>query len=49
MVETIIEFLYQVQKGRDSSLKSAWKLTVEKPDGSRLAVLSVPEGFVAAE
>ena len=49
MIETIMEFLYQVQKGRDWSLKRASKLTVEKPDGSRLAVLSVPEGFVAAE
>ncbi len=31
------------------SLNSAVKLFVEKPLGSRLAVLSVPDGLVAAE
>ena len=45
----IIEFLYQVQNGRELSVKRSVKFFVEKPEGHRLAVLSVPLGFVAAE
>jgi hypothetical protein len=45
----IIEFLYQDQNGREVSLKRVLKFAVEKPDGHRLAVLSVPLGFVAAD
>src|SRR5690242_2731808 len=47
--EMTIEFLYQVQNGRELSLKRSVKFFVEKPDGHRLAVLSVPLGLVAAE
>lgn len=47
--EMIIEFLYQLQNGRELSLNSVVKLAVEKPEGHRLAVLSVPLGFVAAD
>ena len=46
--EMISEFLYQVQNGRDASVKrlGSWPSSTR---GEQLAVLSVPPGFVAAE